>query len=90
MKVQLLVPFDGYEALYIDGKQVLSGHSLYVEDVLRAVCGDENVDIFNYGEYEEEDFKTIEEKDGGWSLEYEGATIWVNGKGCPEQYPFEF
>lgn len=41
MKVHILRD-DNYEALYIDGKKVLEGHSLDAHDVAFAILGKDN------------------------------------------------
>ena len=85
MKVQFIKD-DNYQTMYIDGKQVLSGHSLYPEDVVGAIIGSENVTEIAIEDFEEDEL-TI--KDNGDIL-LDDVLLWENGVGHPQEFPFEY
>jgi len=84
MKIQFLTDGDNYEALYINGIQVLSGHTLQPDDVARAIVGDENVESVNLWDYDDEVYTF----DGDGNSYVNGIRVWTNGKGFAENWPF--
>ena len=85
MKVQFIKD-ENYQTMYIDGKQSISGHTLYPEDVARAILGGENV----YEVDLEIDFEDGEltVKDNGDILDGD-ITLWTNG-GHPQEFPYNY
>ena len=81
MKVQFFKD-DNYETMYINGKQVLSGHRLYAEDVAREILGEENVYTTDLWKIEDE----LEADGTTWN----GILLWEDGVGHPLEYPFEY
>ena len=81
MKVQFFKD-DDYETMYINGKQVLSGHRpLNAEDVAREILGGENVYATELWEVEDE----LEADGTTWN----GILLWEDGVGHPLEYPFK-
>jgi hypothetical protein len=83
MKVQFFSD-DNYQTMYINGKQVLSGHQLYPEDVAREILGGENVHSTTLWDIEDE----LEGENGDTT--WNGILLWENGVGHPQEYPFEY
>jgi len=81
MKVQFFTD-DNYQTMYINGKQVLGGHSLNAEDVAVKILGGINVHRTILWEIEDE----LEGDERIWN----GILLWEDGVGHPLEYPFEY
>ena len=84
MKVQFIKD-DNYQTMYIDGKQVLSGHTLYPEDIVTEILGAENVIGISLEDFDDDELKIQSYKN--WEID---VCLWENGIGHPKEYPFEY
>jgi len=84
MKVQFFFD-DDYQTMYVDGKQVLSGHALEPEEVASMILGSQNVHFTSMFDMDEDELEDVD-GDTVWN----GVVLWENGVGHPAEYPFEY
>ena len=90
--IQLLRPNENYEALYINGQKVREAHRLDVAEVVGALMSaldlpEHRFDVVDVEDYDDDEAEIVDDEDG--NTFFDGAQIWINGEGCPEEWPFE-
>jgi len=87
--IQILRPYDNWEAVYLNEKLLVEAHSVSAQDLADALMREgviRSVDTFDaYEDADEDDFEYNDDGD----ISYAGALIWKNGDGCPQEWPFE-
>jgi len=85
MTVQIIKD-ENYVTMYIDGKSVISGHSLYPEEVAEAILGENNVKMVDLDDLAYNDDHNFTYDDNG-NVFLDGMMVWINGKGHPDIFP---
>lgn len=80
-----IIQDDNYQALYVNGKLRVSGHSLLPEEVVMALTG-RTPDVITVDVDYEDDPDYTTDEDG--NTFYKGQPVWINGKGYAEDFPF--